>query len=195
MDSAGQPDRGENRQTRKIQDTQRGNQTSESGGLAMGARGRPCSVCIGDASVLQQIDGLIGAGEMPTAISRITGIPKDRIVRHRKHELAPAPPANPAESGNEMAASDERLDRWLLRSEELYQASVSQADLKSAIQAVQHGVRSEIEWRRRTEARTEEAVSAKGNSEKDGAPSVEWLDRIVRRVREAKAERGSNIQW
>jgi hypothetical protein len=157
----------------------------------MGARGKPCSVCVGDVSALQQIDGLIAAGEMPTAIARVTGIQKDRIVRHRKHALRSTAPSADPDTRDEMAMSDERLNRWLTRSEELYEASLAQADLKSAIQAVQHGVRSEIEWRRRKEVREQaDAATGTGDPLKDGAPSIAWLDRVVRRVREAKAERG-----
>lgn len=155
----------------------------------MGLRGRPCSVCIGDVLVLHRVDGLIAAGEMPTAIARLTGIHKDRIVRHRKHTLLSTTPSADPDTRDEMLMSDERLNRWLTRSEELYKASLAQADLKSAIQAVQHGVRSEIEWRRRKEARAEQAASDEADSAKDGAPSVQWLDQIVRRVREAKAAR------
>jgi hypothetical protein len=163
---------------------------TERAGLIVGARGKPCSVCIGDVSALQQIDCLIVAGEMPTAIARLTGIHKDRIVRHRKHALRSTAPSADPDTRDEMAMSDERLNRWLTRSEELYKASLAQADLKSAIQAVQHGVRSEIEWRRRKEARAGQAASAELDSAKDGAPSIEWLDRVVRQVREAKAETG-----
>jgi hypothetical protein len=87
-----------------------------------------------------------------------------------------------------MTMSDERLNRWLRRSEELYKASLAQADLKSAIQAVQHGVRSEIEWRRRKEVRAEQAATdADPTDPKNGAPSIAWLDQIVNKSRAAQA--------
>jgi hypothetical protein len=158
----------------------------------VGARGKPCSVCVGDVSALQQIDSLIAAGEMPTAIARLTGIPKDRIVRHRKHTLAPDESSADPDAGNLLQASDERLDRWVRRSEEMFGAAIAQSDLRSAIQSVQSGLRAEVEYRRRLEA-SKEQVTADALGEHK-TMTIADFDAVIRKVREAEAEALANGQ-
>ncbi len=158
----------------------------------MGLRGRACSICVSNDSILQQIDGLIAAGEMPTAISRLTNVPKDRIVRHRKHVLAPVAPSADLDAGNLRQASDERLDRWVRRSEEMFGAAIAQSDLRSAIQSVQSGLRAEVEYRRRLEA-SKEQVTADALGEHK-TMTIADFDAVVRKVREAEAAALANGQ-
>ena len=159
----------------------------------MGARGRACPICASEATLLQRINSLLESGEGPTSISRLTGIPKDRIGRHKKHAFQPAAVSDAlGDPGSELEMSDARLARWLGRSEAAWVAASAQGDTKAAIDALRSGVRSELEHRRRLEKREEQASTGNASLLPNGQKllSVDALDKLVREHREACAKRG-----
>jgi hypothetical protein len=105
-------------------------------------RGKPCPICT-DAELLPKVNALLAAGEMPTAVSRLTGVPKDRINRHRRHAFPQE--AVPAVPGNELEASDERLHLWAERIESCWNIGVAQQDQRGLLESLKSGVRLALE--------------------------------------------------
>jgi hypothetical protein len=132
--------------------------------------------------LLQQIDALLQDGTGPTAVAKITGLSKDRISRHKRHSgFQPAPAGGVAgDPVDELAASDERLARWLERSESVYVASAASGDLRSLVEVMRSGIRAELETRRRAEARAEQLAAA-AETKKTWQIEPEFADDIMRR--------------
>jgi hypothetical protein len=72
-----------------------------------------------------------------------------------------------------MAQSDQRLRVWLHRSNELYLTSGLQGDVRGQVAALREGVKAELEFRRRTEARNTR------NAEMEANEQLPWGERVV----------------
>jgi len=130
----------------------------------MGQRGPTCTLCAGDSQLLVAVNSRLETGERLTSIAADLNLSKHVLQRHRKHALLVPVVVSDDSARDEMRISDERLHRWLTRSEEMFQASVGQSDLRMALESVRSGLRAEIEWRRRQEARMQTPPSAGAGS-------------------------------
>jgi hypothetical protein len=148
-------------------------------------RGRPCPICT--SPYLPTVSAMLEAGAKLTEITKSMPFDKHQLQRHKRHAVPRAMTSDETTGKTEL--SDQRLARWMERTEEAYLASGLQGDLHAQVDALRSGIRAELEFRRRHEAHVEQAA-IDADSDKDGAPSVKWLDRVVRQVREAQAKTG-----
>ena len=115
---------------------------------------------------------------------------KHAIGRHARHSAATPAAISGENVGDVMQMSDERLQRWLQRSEEMFQASVGQSDLRMAVESVRSGLRAEVEWRRRAESRAEQAAANENLPPNKRPVTVEFLDSCVREAKAQAAQQG-----
>jgi hypothetical protein len=157
----------------------------------MGARGRPCRICA-DAQLLPQINAMLEAGSTQVSIAETAGVSKYVVGRHARHANLPAAIAHAnGDSGSELQLSDDRLRRWLERSEAAWVAASALGDTKAAIDALRSGVRSELEHRRRLEKREKHAPSDGALLPNGQRPlSLQELDSLIREHRLLAKERG-----
>jgi hypothetical protein len=157
----------------------------------VGQRGRACPVCAGDQMQLEQVNAMLSAGSGASALAKLFPFSRDTLQRHKKHAFpSPALSVDLGEPGDEIALSNARLARWLERSESAYTASARSGDLRSLIESLRSGIRSELELRRRLERKVEQASSSDLPPEKGGAVTIDFLDLCVAKVRAANAARG-----
>jgi hypothetical protein len=143
----------------------------------MGARGRACPVC-NNPDIMPVVTAMLEGGSTYRAIAERTSLSRDQVARHKRH--ASQPTALPDEPGSELEMSDQRLSRWLERSEAAWVAASAQGDIKGAIDALRSGVRSELEHRRRLEARTEQTSTDENLPFNHRPITIEVIDQIVR---------------
>jgi hypothetical protein len=138
------------------------------------------------------VGAMAECGATSDEIAETVGLDAKAIAEHSELCMSLPRLFSPAD---EMADSDARLRLWRDRADELYLSSGLQGDQRGQVAALREGVRAELEFRRRLEAR-----EAKGSETEKGnllpiekrVLTVEILDQIIRKATEKEVYDGTN---
>jgi hypothetical protein len=150
----------------------------------MGKRGRPCPLCTPE--LREKTNALIAAGVSFAEIAAFIGSNKYAVSRHKKHAFPT--PTDPPEPLDELAESDQRLATLSVELSAQYQAAITVADSKNALEIQKVRSRVEVERHKRIVSKQQNAVETSAN---DGKQSIEFSDALIARV--AEYERKSGI--
>jgi hypothetical protein len=133
-------------------------------------RGRVCSICT--SSERSSIDGQLLAGLRLKDVAASMGLSAYSLSRHRRNCLT-APFARNNDDSQEIA-------RWLLRAEEIYQASTINGDVRGMVASLTAALRS-LEVRAKAKEREREQVSrdlpdVNGWTGEEAARFRAWMD-------------------
>jgi hypothetical protein len=134
------------------------------------SRGRVCSICASREK--PSIDGQLLAGVRLKDIATSMGLSAYSLSRHRRNCLT-APLARNNDDSQEIA-------RWLLRAEEIYQASTINGDVRGMVASLTAALRS-LEVRAKAKEREREQVSrdlpdVNGWTGEEAARFRAWMD-------------------
>jgi hypothetical protein len=150
----------------------------------MGARGRPCKLCT-SPELSRRVAALVASGMSYPEIATATDCNRHAIGRHVRHSRLV--PVVETENLSEVELSEKRLATLSFRLEAQYAAALACADSKVALDITKVLARVETERHHRIVARKQAESETEADPEKRGAPSSEWLDMTVRKVRESRA--------
>jgi hypothetical protein len=148
--------------------------------------GRHCPICDADPITLAKIESLRETGSsFREIVALVPNFDKFKLQRHFKHLRRATEKVNTL---SPLEQSELRLNQLAERCEAQWLAAASNGDGRSALDCLKTAVRLEVDRHSRLLEKQEKLVEADSSDpEKSGAPSVEWLDMTVRKVRESRA--------
>jgi hypothetical protein len=157
----------------------------------MGARGKPCPAC--DPQLRSQVDSRLEAEQSYGEIASALGLSKHTIGRHARHSAQPV--AAETDNLTPLEASEKRLTTLAERCEAQWLSAASSGDGRTALDVLKTAVRLEVDRHARLLETREKQAAAEADDAANpasGAPSIRWLDGLVRRSREVTAQALAN---